>query len=728
MRRITRLAPFIACLLSIGLGAWGCASKLKTSPNNGGGTPGGSTAPAITTQPADASVTVGATATFSVVATGTAPLTYQWSRSGTAISGATGASYTTAPTVITDSGATFAVVVSNSVGSVTSSAAKLTVGAAAATAPAITTEPANVSVTVGSTATFSVVATGTAPLTYQWSRGGTAIGGATAASYTTAPTVITDNGATFTVVVSNAVGNATSAPAAKLTVTAATVDVTTYHNDVARTGQNLNEITLTPSNVNSTNFGLLRTLSVDGKVDAEPLYLTGLTVGGATHNVLYVVTENDSVYAFDPDSGAQLWKTSVIGTGEITGDGQGCDQVVPQIGITSTPVIDRAAGPNGGIFVVAMTKNSTSGAYVQRIHALDITTGAELTALGSPQTITGTYPGTGDGSSGGNVTFVPAAYKERAALLLLNGVIYTTWASHCDAGLYTGWVMAYRETTLAQVSVFNFVPNGSKGASWSAGAGPAADEFGNVYFLAANGTFDTTLDANKFPSMQDYGNAFLKLQLNGSTISVPDYFTMHNTVSESDADEDLGSGGALVLPDMTDSNGNTRHLAVGMGKDAIIYVVDRDAMGEFNATADNVYQEITGQEGADGEYGAPAYYNGLLYYGAVDEVLKVFPITTAKVAATPSSMTIESFAYPGTTPSISSNGTSNGIVWTVENTSPAVLHAYAATAGGLATELYNSNQAGTRDQFPNNKFITPMIANGKVFVGTSAGVAVFGLL
>jgi hypothetical protein len=728
MRRIKRLVPFMVCLVSIGLGAWGCSSKLKTYPNNGGGTPGGSTAPAINTQPANASVTVGAAATFSVVATGTAPLSYQWSRGGAAISGATAASYTTAATAITDNGETFTVTVSNSVGSATSAAATLTVTAAAATAPIITTEPANASVTVGSTATFTVVATGTATLSYQWSRGGTAISGATAASYTTAPTVITDSGATFAVVVSNTAGSTTSAPPATLTVTAVPVNVTTYHNDVARTGQNLNENTLTLSNVNSTNFGLLRTLSVDGKVDAEPLYLTGLTVGGATHNVLYVVTENDSVYAFDPDSGTQLWKTSVIGTGETTGDGQGCDQVAPQIGITSTPVIDTAVGPNGAIFVVGMTKNTTSSAYIQRIHALDITTGAELTALGSPQTITGTYPGTGATSTGGINTFNPGRYKERAGLLLLNGMIYTTWGSHCDADPYTGWVMVYNENTLAQTSVFNFTPNGTRGSNWAAGAGPAADAFGNVYFLTANGTFDTTLDANSFPSMQDYGNAFLKLQLNGATISVLDYYTMYNTTAESNADEDFGSGGAVVLPDLIDSNNNTRHLAVGMGKDAIIHIVDRDAMGKFNATADNIYQEITGVEGADGEYGAPAYYNGFLYYGAVDEVLKVYPITAAKAATTPSSMTTESFAYPGTTPSISANGSSNGIVWTVENTTPAVLHAYPATAGGLATELYNSNQAGTRDQFPNNKYITPMIANGKVFVGTPTGVAVFGLL
>jgi hypothetical protein len=196
-------------------------------------------------------------------------------------------------------------------------------------------------------------------------------------------------------------------------------------------------------------------------------------------------------------------------------------------------------------------------------------------------------------------------------------------------------------------------------------------------------------------------------------------------VAESDADEDLGSGGALVLPDITDSNNNTRHLAVGMGKDAIIYLADRDAMGKFNATSDQIYQEISGQAGP--EYGAPAYYNGIIFYGAVDEALKAFPITAAKLATAPSSVTATSFTYPGTTPSISANGTSGGIVWTVENTSPAVLHAYAATANGLSTELYDSNQAGTRDQFPNNKFITPMIANGKVFVGTPSGVAVFGL-
>lgn len=603
----------------------------------------------------------------------------------------------------------------------------ITAGDYVPTGPAsITIQPTNATVTVASTATFSVVATGASPLSYQWSLGTTAISGATSASYITPPTALTDSGDKFTLTVSNSLGSVTSSPAATLTVTPVSLDVTTYHNDVARTGQYLSETTLTPSNVAYSTFGLLRTLGVDGKVDGEPLYLSNLTLGGGVHNVVYVVTENDSVYAFDPDSGAQLWQTSMIGAGESVGSSPtSCE---PQLGIMATPVIDRAAGPNGAIFLVAMTKNTSTGAYYQRIHALDVTTGAELTSLGSPQNVTGKYPGRGENSSGGNVIFDPAQYKERAALLLLNGLIYTTWASHCDLEPYTGWVIAYNENTLTQASVFNYEPNGSGGSNWASGAGPAADRFGNVYFLVANGTFDLDTDDDDFPVRGDYGNAFLKLQLNGSIISVLDYFTMYNTNTESEADEDLGSGGAMVLPDVADANNNIRHLAVGMGKDGMLYVVDRDSMGRFHYTSDNIYQEIPVAVESGGEFGAPAYYNGLVYFGAISEPLQVFPVVAAKVASTPSSASYEFFNFPGTVPSISANGTANGVVWTVENTSPAVLHAYPATASGLGTELYNSTQAGTRDQFSTNKFITPMIANGKVFVEMPNGVAVFGLL
>lgn len=509
----------------------------------------------------------------------------------------------------------------------------------------------------------------------------------------------------------------------KSAVNAQAVDVVTYHYDIGRTGLNPNETILAPANVTASKFGLLMLLPVDGKVDAQPLYLSNLTAGGLARNVLYVATENDSVYAFDADTGAQIWKTSVLGANETPSGDHGCGQITPQIGITSTPVIDRFAGPNGTIFVVGMSLDQ-AGAYHQRLHALDVTTGAEL--ANSPSEVHATFPGTGENSSGGNVVFDPGQYAERAGLLLMNGVIYMGWTSHCDAEPYTGWLMGYSESTLAQSAVLNLTPNGSEGSIWMAGAGLAADSSGNIYFLDANGTFDTTLNASGFPASGDFGNGFLKVSTAGGTLTVADYFQTYNTVAESSNDIDLGSGGALVLPDLTDTAGTVHHLAVGAGKDQNIYVVNRDSMGKFNAQNNNaIYQEVTGAIG--GVWSMPAYFNNTVYYGAVSDTLKAFAISNARLAAAPSFASANSFAYPGTTPAISASGTTNGIVWAVENASPAVLHAFDATN---LQELYNSNQAANnRDHFGNgNKFITPMEVNGKVYVGTPSSVAVFGLL
>jgi hypothetical protein len=498
-------------------------------------------------------------------------------------------------------------------------------------------------------------------------------------------------------------------------------DVVTYKNDVARTGQNLTETTLTPTNVAAATFGLLCTLSVDGKVDAQPLYLSKLTVAGAAHNVVFVATEADSVYAFDSDTDATLWHVSLLPSGESLSDAHGCDQVTPNIGITSTPVIDRNAGTHGAIYVVAMSRDLSS-AYHQRLHALDVTTGAEL--FNGPVAISATYTAPGSVTT----TFEPGQYEERAALLLSQGIVYTSWTSHCDAPPYSGWIMGYNATTLAQASVLNIAPNSNSGPSiWMAGGGPSADSSGNIYLLAANGTFETTLDSNGFPSKQDYGNSFLKLAASG-TLIVADYFTMSNEVAESNADQDLGSSDALLLPDLTDSTNIVRHLVVGAGKDGNIYLVNRDSMGKFNAGSNNIWQQLSGVLPA-GMLSTPAYFNGTLYFGDVNDTLKAFTITNAQLVATPSSQSATQFPYPGTAPAVSANGTSNGIVWAHENSgSKAVLHAYDAT--NLAHELYNSNQAsGNRDQFgAGNKFITPTIADGKVFVGTQNSVAVFGLL
>jgi len=592
----------------------------------------------------------------------------------------------------------------------------------------ITAQPANQTVTVGQTATFSVAASGTPPLTYQWQKNGANISGASAASYPTPPTAATDSGAKFDVVVSNYAGSVTSSMAT-LTVNpvgaVSTLDVVTYHYDNLRTGQNLNETALTAANVNQAKFGKLGELMVDGKVDAQPLYLSNVSITGVgMKNVLYVATEHGSVYAFDADnvSGATalpLWKISTQLSGEVPSDDRGCGQVTPEIGITSTPVIDRT---RGAIYVVAVSKNA-SGNYFHRLHALDITSGKEL--FGGPTTITATFPGHGAGSSNGTVTFDPAQYNERPGLLELNGTIYTTWGSHCDIGAYTSWMMAFSADTLQQTSVLNFVPNGSDGGTWMSGAAPAADAAGNIYFIIGNGTFDTTLNSSGFPSQGDCGNCFVKVA-SSLPLKLLDYFTPLNTVVESNGDQDFGSGGPLLLPDVTDAAGKTRHLAVGSGKDAVIYVLDRDNMGKFSATQDIVYQQISGQL-AGGEFAKPSYFNGTVYYGAVSDSIKAFPIAGGKLATSPSSKTAAVFARPGATPAISANGTNNGILWAVENGTTGVLHAYDAT--NLANELYNSNQAtGARDQFVDNKFITPMIVNGKVFVGTPTSVAVFGLL
>ena len=504
-------------------------------------------------------------------------------------------------------------------------------------------------------------------------------------------------------------------------VPALSQDVLTYHNNNVRTGLDVNETILTPANVNSTQFGKLFTITADGLVDAQPLYLSAVSVAGVTHNLLIVATEHDSVYAFDADTGAQIWKTSTLKSGETTSDDRGCNQVTPEIGITSTPVIYRPKNSDPVIYVVAMSKDS-SGNYHQRLHALDAITGAEL--YKGPVDISAKYPGTGDNSSGGYVIFDPAQYKERAGLLLVNSTIYLAWSSHCDIRPYTGWVLGYNMNTLTQTSVLNVTPNGNAGAIWGAGAGMAADGSGNIFLLDANGDFDSTLNAANFPSDGDYGNAFLRLSYLGG-LKVADYFEMENESSENNSDTDLGSGGALLV-NQKDASGQNWELAVGAGKDSNLYVVNRANMGKFNSGSNNMYQELAGAL-PGGIWSMPAAFGDKIYYGPVGSPILEFQFKEAKLKTSPVERTSNSFAYPGATPSISANGSTNGILWATENQTPAVLYAYNALT---LVQLYNSSQAAdNRDHFGNgNKFITPTIANGKVYVGTTTGVGVFGLL
>ena len=496
-------------------------------------------------------------------------------------------------------------------------------------------------------------------------------------------------------------------------------DVVTYHYDNQRSGENLKETTLNPGNVNSATFGKVGEFAVDGQIDGQTLFLSQLGIPGqGNKDVLYVATENDTVYALDAQSisgssATILWKTSVLPGGESPATSLPCGNIRPN-GITATPVIDRA---RNAIYVEAMSQNP-AGNIVHRLHALDLTNGSEL--FGGPTTITASFPGTGGNSSGGVVTFLPPVHHERAALLEAGSTIYTAWAGlFGDCGAYSAWVIAYDAGTLKQTGAIDLVPNNSGGGMWMGGGGPAADAAGNVYVISGNGFADTP-GAN-----HSYGNSFVRLSTSGG-LTVGDYFTPYNTSAEDSADEDFGSAGPLLLPDLTDAGGIVRHLAVGAGKDGNLYVLNRDNLGQFNSTKNNIYQPAI-QLSTGENHSSPVFFNNTVYICPTNNALKAFPVSQALLGTLPSSESAHLFGSNGAVPSISANGASQGIVWTLD-WEAGVLFAYDAR--DLTKELYDSNQAAANpDHFSavGGHFITPMVANGRVYVGTATSVAVFGL-
>jgi hypothetical protein len=568
-----------------------------------------------------------------------------------------------------------------------------------------------------------VTATGTAPLTYQWQKNSSNIASATNSSYTTPATTVGDNGATFDVVITNAAKTITS-DTATLTVTAATgngVDVVTHHYDNFRSGVNANETLLTTANVNSTTFGKLGEFSVDGQIDGQALYLQQLLIPGqGMKNVLYVATENDSVYALDADSitgtnATILWKTRVLSAGETAAplSSMPCGNIDPN-GVTATPVIDRT---RNAIYVEAMSKDAGNN-IIHRLHALNLATGQEL--FGGPTTITATYPGTGGNSQNGTVTFDPTVHHDRAALLESGGTIYMAWSGLAgDCGLYSAWLMAYSADTLAQRSVIDLVPNNHGAGMWMGGGGPAADASGDVYVTSGNGFGDT-------PGMNSsFGNSLVRLSGTGN-LGVVDYFTPFNTISDDNADLDLGSAAPLLLPDLVDTNNLTRHLAIAAGKDGKLYVASRDNMGQFNAMQNNIFQEFT--LSSNENFSSPVYFNGTVYICPSSQPVKAFPVTRALLATTPSTQSAHQFGGTGAVVSVSANGTNNGIVWALD-WGTGTLFAYDAT--DLTKNIYNSDQAANgRDHFATvgGHFITPMVTNGRVYFGTANSVVVFGLL
>jgi len=391
----------------------------------------------------------------------------------------------------------------------------------------------------------------------------------------------------------------------------ASPNVTTYHNDAARTGQYLAETILTPANVQPNTFGQLFAYALDGAVYAQPLYLSGVPVPGkGTHNVVFVATEHDSVYALDADDNSgpnanPLWKVSFInpanGITTVPWADVLIDDIVPEIGITGTPVIDESTGT---LYVVAKTKEVKNGviSYVQRLHALDVHNGQERT--GSPIVIGGSVPGTGTGSSSGRVSFVSRWQNQRSALLLLNGGVYITFGSHGDNGTYHGWLMGYNAQTLQQTAVFNVSPNGEGAGIWHGGSGPAADSAGNIYMSTGDGTFDAA------SSGVNYGDSALKLQTAGG-LSVADYFTPFNQATLDQQDQDVGSSGFLVLPNTAGSVSH-RHLGITGSKAGRVYLLDCDNLGGYNVVDDS---QVVQTLDLTGLYGSPAYFSGWVYFG-----------------------------------------------------------------------------------------------------------------
>ena len=557
----------------------------------------------------------------------------------------------------------------------------------------------------------------------------------------------------------------TISPASAPVVVGACQDVVTYHNDSERTGLNPGETILKLNNVNVSSFGRLFSHAVDGEIYAQPLCLSQVLIPNlGVHNIVYVVTEHDSVYAFDADSESginapPLWHVSFLNTPNIatipSPADVGCPDMHPEIGCTSTPVIDRDTLT---LYVASKTKETTGGRthFLQRLHALDARTGQEK--FGGPVVVADTIsdsqgeeyvsgptvPGSGESNLGNNEVFYNALRQsQRAGLALINGVVYLASASHCDTTPYHGWLLGYGANSLTLQSVLNTTPNATSGGGglagggiWSAGDAPAADANGAIYFSTGNGVFDA-VNGQGFPSTGDFGDSILKVvtdtasspsnpNQNGWGVRVADFFTPHNQHTLWQNDTDLGSGGVMIIPDQPQL---PSHLLVGAGKEGTVYLINRDDLGKYNPANDNqIVQPLPGAIG--GSWSTAAYWNNMVYYNGNGDVLKAFRLNNGKLSTPPLTTSGSSFGYPGATPSISGNLT-NAIVWTLQTdqseTKPPVLHAYSANT---LVPLYNSAMAGKRDVPPGNavKFTLPTVVNGKVFIGTSTHLVVFGNL
>jgi len=565
---------------------------------------------------------------------------------------------------------------------------------------AITISPTRAALTTGQAQTFSASVTGNSVTTVTWEVDSIPGGNSSVGTVSTTGVYSPPSSAGTHTVVARSVADGTVSASANVYITDL-AGVFTYHNDLSRDGVNSQEYALNTSTVKAATFGKRFACAIDASAYAQPLWVANVSIGGGTHNVLLAATVHDTIYAFDADISPckTYWSQSLLASGETwvnNMDVGGSPDLAPDIGIVGTPVIDPTTNT---IYVVSKSKNGVT--IHQRLHALSLIDGSEK--FSGPQEIAFLFNG---------ITFSPVSQNQRAGLALLNGVVYIAWGSHGDVGTYYGWILGYKASTLAQVSVFTDTPGAGMGGIWMAGGAPAVDSTNNMYVITGNGNFDgVTL----------FGDSFLKLST--PNLGVLSFFAPSDQATLNSGDIDFGSGGATILVDQP--SGPVQHLAIGGGKVGTLFLLNRDSLGGNTVNDAGAVQSFSV---GNRIFGTPAFWQNNLYIAPITDHLKsyTFNPTTGQLTTAPASQSPGTFGFPGSTPSISAQGTSNGIVWATEKgTGPAVLHAYDAT--NVGTELWNSANSSADQAGQAVKFTVPTVANGKVYVGTVGEISVYGL-
>jgi hypothetical protein len=605
--------------------------------------------------------------------------------------------------------------------------------------PAITTQPVDTTAKAGSTATFTVVASGQGTLSYQWFEFAKAIKGATSPSFTTPTLTASDNDSFFFVLVTNSIGSTESnevlltvtttspppGPTANALGNANPSDVLTQHNDAARTGQYLGETLLTPTNVDSTNFGKLGTLITDGQVDAQPLFASGVTLpSGGVRNILYAASEHGSVYAFDATSGSVIWQARLNGANEQPADSGACTDAPQERGITATPVIDRTRGPHGAIYVIANTKDS-AGTVIQRMHALDIATGAEL--FSGPALIQGNASAANNTSSAASQNFDAAQFQPLAGLQLVNGKVFAAFGPTCGGAADSGWVTGFEAANLNPAGSIYLAPSVLPDAKSFALSGFVSDSVGNFYLFGRGAFTNRTSSVTGLPVSVFTGNSILKLSTDNG-LTLPQSSLASTTSANSIT---VGSAGeisnALILPDLTDAEGNVSHFALGAGGSGSLYLLNRDNLGGEISQVSPIVQVVSGKLASTSESTTFTFFNNAVYSAAAGDFVKTFAVSNSRLSNEPTSQSGDALGTSGAQLAISANAAVGGILWALED-STGILHAF--NAANLSQEIYNSTQAAnSRDAFNATASpVSPTIAGGRVYIATKNGIVVFGQL